>query len=130
MNSDVDLKTRKTIVHAVDKGTIMSDLGGVEEPIYQLFPLSAPYCDVYLTPKLDYDLEKAKELNCDSDESDEISGALLWIIILGVTIGILGLAAGTLFFKWSKAEKALCKFNEMIIPAPDLRCFLNCVVDC
>ena len=105
MNSDVDLKTRKTIVHAVDKGTIMSDLGGVEEPIYQLFPLSAPYCDVYLTPKLDYDLEKAKELNCDSDESDEISGALLWIIILGVTIGILGLAAGTLFFKWRKAGR-------------------------
>ena len=70
MNSDMDINTRKAVVHAINKGTLMDDLGGVEEPVYQLFPLTAPYCDVYLTPKFDGDLEKARELNCGSKKSD------------------------------------------------------------
>ena len=44
------------------------ELGGIEKPVSQLFPESAPYCDVYLTPKFDYDYDKAVSLNCDSDD--------------------------------------------------------------
>merc|ERR1711924_84189 len=61
----VGIDVRKTVVHAVDKGYIIdNELGGIEQPVSQLFPESAPYCDVYLTPKFDYDFEKAADLNC------------------------------------------------------------------
>ena len=72
INSDVDLNVRKAIVHAVNKGQIIDEeLGGIEQPIYQLFPEAAPYCDVYLTPKFDYDFEKAYGLqNCPDDSCE------------------------------------------------------------
>ena len=61
----VDINVRKTVVHAVDKGYIIdNELGGIEEPVSQLFPESAPYCDIYLTPQFDYDFEKAEDLDC------------------------------------------------------------------
>ena len=55
-----NIDIRKIIVHAVNKGTIIKEhLGNAEEPASELFPLTAPYCDVYLTPRFDYDYEKA-----------------------------------------------------------------------
>ena len=33
MNSDTDINTRKTVVHAINKGTLMDELGGVEEEL-------------------------------------------------------------------------------------------------
>lgn len=69
MNID-DINIRKVVVHAVNKGPIIErELGGIEEPVSQLFPESAPYCDVDLVPKFDYDLEKALLLNCPEDSS-------------------------------------------------------------
>ena len=60
-----DIDTRKAVVHAVNKGPIVdSELGGIEEPASQLFSENAPYCDIDLTPKFDYDIEKAYMLNC------------------------------------------------------------------
>ena len=43
---------------------IESELSGFESPTGQLFSKNAPYCDVDLTPRFDYDLEKAEFLNC------------------------------------------------------------------
>ena len=60
-----DLDLRKTIVHAVNKQKIIDDVkGGLEQSVYQLFPLSSPYCNHQFTPVFGYDLEKAKLVNC------------------------------------------------------------------
>ena len=60
-----DEDVRKTVVHAVNKNPIIeSELSGFESPTGQLFSKNAPYCDVDLTPRFDYDLEKAEFLNC------------------------------------------------------------------
>lgn len=73
MNIDDDT-IRQVVVHAVNKNPIIQDdLGGFEEPVSQLFPISAPYCDVNLVPKLDYDLEKALLLNCPEESSSKKS---------------------------------------------------------
>ena len=60
-----DLAVRQAIIHAVDKGSIIDDqLAGFEEAEDSLFPRNAPYCDINLTPRADYDIEKARLLNC------------------------------------------------------------------
>ena len=60
-----DEDVRKTVVHAVNKNPIIeAELSGFESPTGQLFSKNAPYCDVDLTPRFDYDLEKAEFLNC------------------------------------------------------------------
>ena len=59
-----DKEVRKAVVHAVNKNPIIqSELSGFESPTSQLFSQSVPYCDVDLTPKFDYDFEKAKLLS-------------------------------------------------------------------
>ena len=60
-----DLQTRKVIIHAVDKASIVEEVtSGIDTPVDSLFPKDAPYCGADLTPKADYDLEKAVFLNC------------------------------------------------------------------
>ena len=60
-----DINLRKTIIHAIDKMEIIDhSLGGIYKPVDNVFPTDAPYCDVDLTPRWDYDIEKAKFLNC------------------------------------------------------------------
>lgn len=75
MNID-DIEVRKTVVHAINKSPIIdSELGGLDEPSSQLFSTNVPYCDIDLTPKFDYDLEKALLLNCpESAETIIIEG--------------------------------------------------------
>ncbi len=67
-----DINLRKTVIHAIDKNKIIDHaLGGLYKPVDNVFPNDAPYCDVSLTPRWDYDLEKAEFLNCPkgSDKS-------------------------------------------------------------
>ena len=60
-----DLQTRKVIIHAVDKASIVEEVtSGIDAPVDSLFPKDAPYCGADLTPKADYDFEKAVFLNC------------------------------------------------------------------
>ena len=60
-----DIEVRKTVVHAVNKGSIIAkELAGIEAAVSQLFPTTAPYCDLDLVPKFDYDIEKAKMIAC------------------------------------------------------------------
>jgi ABC-type transport system substrate-binding protein len=56
---------RKAIIHGVDKASIIEkELGGLAEAADRMFPRSAPYSNVELTPRWDYDMEKATLLNC------------------------------------------------------------------
>ena len=58
-----DLQVRKVIIHGVNKAAIIDkELAGLDEPVDALFPKDAPYCRVDLTPRWDYDLEKAQLL--------------------------------------------------------------------
>lgn len=51
-----DINVRKAIVHGIDKAEFIDqEFAGLEQPINQLLPLTAPYCDVDLNPKWDYD---------------------------------------------------------------------------
>jgi ABC-type transport system substrate-binding protein len=65
------LTLRKTIMHAVNKAAIIDkELSGFAKPVDALFPKNAPYCDVDLTPRWDYDIEKANLLRCAGDHDD------------------------------------------------------------
>lgn len=60
-----EIQMRKVIIHAIDRDAIIKkELGGLAEAVDSLFPKDAPYCGAHLTPIPDYDLEKAKLLNC------------------------------------------------------------------
>ena len=83
-----DITVRKAITHAINKAEfINSEFAGLEQPVNQLLPLSAPFCDVDLNPKWDYDVEKANLLNCPKDNSMG-KGA-----IAGISIGAVAGAA-------------------------------------
>jgi ABC-type transport system substrate-binding protein len=62
--TSIDL--RETILHGVDKAAIIEkEFDGIGEVADRLFPRSAPYSDVELTPRYDHDPEKAEMLNCE-----------------------------------------------------------------
>jgi len=64
-NHTKDVETRRAIIHAVDKTRfIKKEFAGLEQPVTQLLPYNAPYCNVDLNPKWAYDFEKAELLNC------------------------------------------------------------------
>ena len=91
-----DINVRRAIIHAIDKARFLeNEFAGLEEPVTQLLPRSAPYCNVDLSPKWGYDLEKAQFLNCPpvlegSDDSDLSAGAITGIAIGGAVILFLG----------------------------------------
>lgn len=95
-----DIAVRRAVIHAIDKSTFIEEqFAGLEEPVAQLLPKSAPYCNVDLSPKWDYDLEKA-ELICaqgtlGSAPSAELSGGAIAGIVIAATIGVamIGLIA-------------------------------------
>ena len=71
-----DINLRRTMIHAVNKAAIIDkELAGLDEPVDSLFGKNAPYCHVDLTPRWDYDFEKAKLLNCNAPESGLSDGA-------------------------------------------------------
>jgi len=68
-----NISTRRAVIHAIDKATFLEgEFAGLEQPVTQLLPQSAPYCNVDLSPKLSFDLEKAKLLNCPTELSSSI----------------------------------------------------------
>ncbi|GMH66695.1 hypothetical protein TL16_g04485, partial [Triparma laevis f. inornata] len=83
------LKNRKIMIHAVDKAAIIEkELAGLDEPVDSLFSKKAPYCSVDLTPKWDYDIEKAELLNCpEDDESKKLpAGAIAAIVVCAAAV--------------------------------------------
>lgn len=94
-----DIRLRTAIVHAVNKAAIVDkELAGLEEPAASLFPNDAPYCDVDLTPRWDYDFQKASLLNCpEVAESRPDLGLILGLSLglgLPVCLGAAGLCYG------------------------------------
>ncbi|KAL7484037.1 hypothetical protein ACHAW6_009683 [Cyclotella cf. meneghiniana] len=82
-----DIKVRKAITHAINKAEFINkEFSGLEQPVNQLLPLSAPYCDVDLNPKWNYDIEKALLLNCGDDNAD---GSISAGAIAGIVIAVL-----------------------------------------
>ena len=109
MNID-DPTVRKTVIHAVDKPSIVaSERGGEDKVVTQLFSENVPYCDLDLTPKFDYDLEKAELLNCPSGKNSSKEDPNLLLIIFccvfGVIVLVLGAIATKLTQKVAEYEK-------------------------
>jgi len=60
-----DIEVRKAIIHGIDKAKIIKkELSGIGSAVDRLFPDTAPYSSVELTPRWDYDFQKAEMLNC------------------------------------------------------------------
>lgn len=102
-----DLETRRAIIHAVDKSRfIKEEFAGLEQPVTQLLPYSAPFCNVDLNPKWAYDFEKAKLLNCPTPStvsSDDDDGLPAWAIGVIIVVSLLFVAAvafaGYMFYR-------------------------------
>jgi nickel transport system substrate-binding protein len=57
-----DIATRQAMIHAINKAPMIdSELSDLEQPVTQLLPYSAPYCNVDLNPKWSYDLGTLRE---------------------------------------------------------------------
>lgn len=79
-----DIAVRRAIIHAIDKAAFLEEeFGGLEQPVTQLLPLTAPYCNIDLSPKWGFDLEKAMSINCPpSIPSNSLSaGAIAGIVV-------------------------------------------------
>mmetsp|Transcript_29826 Transcript_29826/g.43410 ORF Transcript_29826/g.43410 Transcript_29826/m.43410 type:complete len:594 (-) Transcript_29826:135-1916(-) len=99
-----DIRVRQAIIHAVNKGRFIQDeFGGLEQPIDQVLPRGAPYCNIDLNPKWAYDLAKAKLLNCPESSNDDISSGAIAGIVVGALV-VLGLLIFVL--KLIQREKA------------------------
>jgi ABC-type transport system substrate-binding protein len=97
-----DPEVRRAIIHAIDKSAFLQEeFAGLEQPVTQMLPLTAPYCDVDLNPKWGYDIEKAKLLSCPPDES--LGGGAIAGIVAGSVI-VIGLVF--LVIRMIRAERA------------------------
>jgi ABC-type oligopeptide transport system substrate-binding subunit len=116
-----DLRMRKVIIHSIDKAAIVEkELEGLAEPVDGLFPKNAPYSKIELTPRWDYDIEKARLMNCPEpaaglEASGASTGALVLIILL--TTAFIGLAGVALYMM--KREKAGKPLFTPLNSAPD-----------
>jgi len=96
-----DIEVRKLLMHSIDKARIVADeLYGQAQVADSMFPKDAPYCDIDLTPRWDYDLQKAQLMNCQPEAAAADDHLPL---ILGLTLGIgipllLGIGAASFFY--------------------------------
>jgi ABC-type transport system substrate-binding protein len=87
-----DVNVRKAIIHAIDKSRfIEEEFAGLEQPVSQLLPQTAPFCNVDLTPKWSYDFDKAELLHCPADTGGLSTGGIAGLAVGGVVV--LGLLA-------------------------------------
>mmetsp|Transcript_66373 Transcript_66373/g.192308 ORF Transcript_66373/g.192308 Transcript_66373/m.192308 type:complete len:258 (+) Transcript_66373:581-1354(+) len=80
-----NIEVRRLVMHSVNKAAIVEkEMYGQAAVADALFPRDAPYCDIDLTPRWDYDFEKAKLMNCmpKEESTDHLP------LILGLTLGI------------------------------------------
>ena len=94
---------------------IDKELHGLQQPVDTIFPRDAPFCDVELTPKWDYDIEKAELLNCPKDDDDR--KALGLGMGFGLLAFILFVAYMTLRLKTKKLEYELVSLQNPKVPA-------------
>jgi len=105
-----DIQLRKVVMHAIDKASIVNqELAGSAMVADSLFPKDAPYCNVDLTPRWDYDFEKATLMNCPAaatasskdDDTDlglilglTLGGAAILLIVIGIACFMFGKKTG------------------------------------
>lgn len=113
-----DITVRKTVIHAINKARFLQkEMGGLERTVDNVFPLDAPYCDVDLTPRWDYDIEKAIFLNC-AEESESSASKGQKSLASGLSIGLgllcvfLLIFALTSFHRSQKYEKQLAEMKS------------------
>ena len=113
-----DLQNRKVMIHAVDKAAIIEkELAGLDEPVDSLFSKKAPYCHVDLTPKWDYDFEKATLLNCPPGDSDSLP---TYGIIVIAFCSVLTVSFGTvIMYMKSREEQGKPVFEPLMQSDPD-----------
>lgn len=112
-----DINVRKTVIHAINKAAIVQkELKGLQQVVDNVFPIEAPYCDVDLTPRWDYDFEKAVLLSCggtagsgtDNDDDGDNKGLALGLGIgLGGLFAIMAVLAVTFYNKSHKLQAEL-----------------------
>ncbi|CAE7455425.1 nikA [Symbiodinium microadriaticum] len=110
-----NLNLRKTIMHAVNKAEIIDkELYGMAAPVDALFPKTLPYCDVDLTPRWDYDREKASRrspaelLWCSEAAAEESSGSVtVTVLVIVIVVAVVAVAVVAFFlFKLGKKQGA------------------------
>mmetsp|Transcript_45546 Transcript_45546/g.142653 ORF Transcript_45546/g.142653 Transcript_45546/m.142653 type:complete len:651 (-) Transcript_45546:121-2073(-) len=125
-----DIDVRRALIHAVNKAAIIDrELAGLDRPVDALFPKNAPYCDLDLTPRADYDLQKALFLNCpetpndeeddDDDDNDNISTAgVAVIVIMGVLLAVF---VGVFFYMRKREISGEPIFQPLMQHDPDTK---------
>jgi hypothetical protein len=101
-----NIQLRTTIMHAINKANIVDvELAGSSVVADSLFPKDAPYCNIDLTPRWDYDFEKAQLINCPTvvtdstaTEKDEVDIGLIVGLSLGIGIPVLIIIGIACFF--------------------------------
>ena len=108
-----ELTVRKVIIHAVDKAAIIDkELAGLAKPADSLFPKNAPYCGIDLTPRFDYDFEKATLLNCPADDGLD-DGALAGIVVAAV---VAAAAVAFAIFMVQREKQGAPLFTPLLDP--------------
>ena len=107
-----DILVRKTVIHAIDKKSFIDkELGDIQRPVDNVFPDNAPYCGVDLTPRWDYDIEKATLLGCSTEQATTESVVSITSdnqnVVVGVSIGlavlsIIAIGAAVFFLRKTK----------------------------
>lgn len=107
-----DIEVRKAITHAIDKDAfIEKEFAGLEQPVFQLMPRAAPFCNIDLSPKWGYDVEKAKLINCP--ESKKLSAGEISGIGIGVAVIVVLIAAiSYIIFREKKGKPVFNTTNE------------------
>jgi len=110
-----DIEVRRLIMHSIDKAAIVQkEMYGQASVADSLFPRDAPYCDIALTPRWDYDFEKATLMNCPDtlvSDKDEVDGPLVLGLSLGIGLPVLAGIAGAVCFYVGK-NMGYKKFTE------------------
>ena len=128
-----DLQNRKVIIHAIDKASIINEeFAGLADVAESLFPKHAPYCGADLTPKPDYDIEKAQLLNCPNKpvmntaeipterEKTELSkGVIAVIAILGVSFVMVGVAVAFMYTREKAGNPLFQPLNPKMVTRSD-----------
>ena len=99
-----DINVRKTVIHSINKSAFVEkELKGLQSVVDNVFPRESPYCDVDLTPRWDYDFEKAVLLSCANSReamgsqirgsTTETNKSLALGLGLGLGLGLLAMVA-------------------------------------
>ena len=116
-----DINVRKTVIHAINKAALVEKELPGEKVADNVFPITAPYCDVDLTPRWDYDFEKAVLLSCDGSsgnfaQSAEGGSGTNSSLAIGLGLGlgvpcVLALIAAFVLYNRNKSLKAELKMQ-------------------